>query len=128
MNVYDESFEQPIFGANYIFVKCNPVSSGGISGPSEIKLIFNSGGCNNFLPRFAKLMDVVHSTRNQSYSTISPAIKQTYNSYSFASQPTAISDPSDPTTVYVSLPSTAVKANVFYIFFFTLIFFIDCSK
>lgn len=115
MNVFDESFEQPIFGANYIFVKCNPVSSGGITGPSEIRLIFNSGGCNTFLPCFAKLMEVVHSTRNQSFSTISPSVKQTYNSYSFASQPTAISDPSDPTTVYISLPSSAVKANVYII-------------
>lgn len=110
MNIYDESFEQPIFGANYFHFMCKPVNKTQINDDSDIKLVFNSGGCNNFLPRFAKLMEIVHSTRNKRFKDISANIKNSCNSYSF-SQGFAMSDPSDPTVVYVSAPPGVIPAQ-----------------
>eukprot|EP00330_Aristerostoma_sp_ATCC50986_P000939 CAMPEP_0114587480 /NCGR_PEP_ID=MMETSP0125-20121206/10432_1 /TAXON_ID=485358 ORGANISM="Aristerostoma sp., Strain ATCC 50986" /NCGR_SAMPLE_ID=MMETSP0125 /ASSEMBLY_ACC=CAM_ASM_000245 /LENGTH=116 /DNA_ID=CAMNT_0001783417 /DNA_START=42 /DNA_END=392 /DNA_ORIENTATION=- len=44
LNIYDEKFEQPIFGANYLSIKVKPLHNL-LPGDSKVKLWFMSGGC-----------------------------------------------------------------------------------
>ena len=46
---FKESFEQPIFGANYIKGKCKPLVPGSLPGDPQFKCWFMEGGCQRFL-------------------------------------------------------------------------------
>ena len=47
--MFHESFEQPIFGANYIKGKVKPLVPGSLPGDPEFKAWFMEGGCGKFL-------------------------------------------------------------------------------
>eukprot|EP00355_Strombidium_rassoulzadegani_P010533 CAMPEP_0168618830 /NCGR_PEP_ID=MMETSP0449_2-20121227/6277_1 /TAXON_ID=1082188 /ORGANISM="Strombidium rassoulzadegani, Strain ras09" /LENGTH=139 /DNA_ID=CAMNT_0008659723 /DNA_START=1 /DNA_END=420 /DNA_ORIENTATION=+ len=46
---FNESFEQPIFGANYIKGKCKPLVPGSLPADPQFKIWFMEGGCGRFL-------------------------------------------------------------------------------
>ena len=47
--MFNESFEQPIFGANYITGKTKPLTPNSLPGDPEFKMWFMEGGCGKFL-------------------------------------------------------------------------------
>ena len=47
--MYNESFEQPIFGANYIKGKCRPLVPNSLPSDPQFKCWFMEGGCQRFL-------------------------------------------------------------------------------
>lgn len=48
LNIYKESFEQPIFGSNYLQGMVRPLYQH-LPGDTRFKLWFKSGGCATFL-------------------------------------------------------------------------------
>ena len=94
--VVNESFEQPIFGANYLKGDTRPQISNG-SGDSW-RIIFYSGGCGTLLPVLGNLIQEVR-TRPQTY----PGVVQGQVIVN-PSQAVAYIDPSDPSIIYVQQP------------------------
>mmetsp|Transcript_15339 Transcript_15339/g.23620 ORF Transcript_15339/g.23620 Transcript_15339/m.23620 type:complete len:153 (+) Transcript_15339:17-475(+) len=47
--MFDESFEQPIFGANYIKGTCKPLQPDSLPNDVKFKVWFMEGGCGRFL-------------------------------------------------------------------------------
>jgi len=56
-----ESFEQPIFGANYIKGTVRPLIQNSLPGNCEFKMWFMSGGCMKFLKTWRLLLHQVRS-------------------------------------------------------------------
>ena len=54
--MFGESFEQPIFGANYIKGKVKPLLPGMFSGDPEFKMWFMNGGCGKFLKSWRMIL------------------------------------------------------------------------
>lgn len=48
LHIYKESFEQPIFGSNYIYGFVKPLFNL-IPGDAEFKIWFTTGGCSKFV-------------------------------------------------------------------------------
>jgi len=47
--MFNESFEQPIFGANYIKGVTKPLTPGSLPADPQFKMWFMNGGCGRFL-------------------------------------------------------------------------------
>ncbi|PHJ20610.1 arabinogalactan protein [Cystoisospora suis] len=98
--VTEPKFEQPIFGANYMRGKVQPLESSEnpISGTSKWSLTFNAGGCGTFLNVFYKLWQ--YAVKHQPPS---PDLVQQLHLGASA----AFVDPNDPSTIYVTQPVPA---------------------
>ena len=94
--IINESFEQPIFGANYLKGDTNSQFSGGATDSWRIK--FYSGGCGTLLPVLGNLIQDVRS-RPQSY----PTVVQGHVVIN-PGQMVGYIDPSDPSVIYVQQP------------------------
>ncbi|PFH36641.1 putative arabinogalactan protein [Besnoitia besnoiti] len=98
--VSEPKFEQPIFGANYMRGKVQPLESAEnpLSGTSKWSLTFNAGGCGTFLNVFYKLWQ--YAIKHQPPSPELVQQLQLGNSAAFV-------DPNDPSTIYVTQPVPA---------------------
>jgi hypothetical protein len=64
--MFKESFEQPIFGANYIKGTCMPLQPGALPGNPEWKVWFMNGGCGRFLKTWRMaLFKIREASRNR---------------------------------------------------------------
>lgn len=101
-NLSEESFNQPIFGANNLSGKVQAIANeaAGVTGTVQVKLYFNEGGCATFLRVFFNAMDQIR--RIPTAVPVASEFTQAVASGSFVQA--AFVDPSDPSTVYVSQP------------------------
>ncbi|KEP62170.1 UNVERIFIED_CONTAM: arabinogalactan protein, putative [Hammondia hammondi] len=95
--ISEPKFEQPIFGANYMRGKVEPLESSEnpINGTSKWFLTFNAGGCGTFLNVFFKLWQ--YAVKHQPPSQELVQQLQLGNGAAFV-------DPNDPSTIYVTQP------------------------
>lgn len=102
-NITDESFNQPIFGANNLSGKVQAIanSAAGVTGVIQFKLYFNEGGCATFLRAFFNSMEQIRRIP----TAVPVASEFTQAAVSGAFAQAAFVDPSDPSTVYVSQPA-----------------------
>ena len=107
--IAEESFNQPIFGANNLRGKCALVEggSGGGAGSAhsvEFALYFKDGGCGTFIPIFYRDLAYIRSVAGRAAATAEadcprPAVAaQTSFNTAVA---TAVVDPNDPSVVYL---------------------------
>lgn len=98
--ISEPKFEQPIFGANYMRGKVQPLESAEnpINGTSKWFLTFNAGGCGTFLNVFFKLWQ--YAVKHQPPSQELVQQLQLGNGAAFV-------DPNDPSTIYVTQPVPA---------------------
>ena len=54
LHIFEESFEQPIFGSNYIGGKVKPLFNL-LPGDTKFKLWFTTGGCTKFIQHFGQV-------------------------------------------------------------------------
>jgi len=102
MNLYDEKFEQPIFGANYLSLKVKPLFNL-IPADAKVKIWFMSGGCQKFLDIFLQILPQIRKRRAQGAD---PGWIKDLTTGKLNSQ-FAYVDPSDPTYVFVTQPAFA---------------------
>merc|ERR1712150_11073 len=102
-SLYDPSFKQPIFGANYLAGIAGPTASGFQADPASaplggvpapFTLTFNEGGCQTFVDVFFKIMADVQQDDNRMQRAMAQG---QINSVAYY-------DPSDPSVLYVSQP------------------------
>ena len=99
--MFDEGFEQPIFGANYWKGKCKPLQPGSLPGDPSFKMWFMEGGCMRFIKSIRyclRKLREASKNRNQAFS-----LAQAVSSQEFARE-FALFDPNDPSTIYVNQP------------------------
>lgn len=97
--IRDESFEQPIFGANYLRGHAVPEFPGEYA--DEWRVVFRSGGCGTLLP---VLGDMLVRARG-SHQASSPFINQVI----VPAQVVGYVDPSDPSVIYVQQPQARMQ-------------------
>eukprot|EP01052_Picozoa_sp_SAG31_P002435 SAG31_NODE_86_length_26973_cov_16.850897_21_plen_270_part_00 len=109
-NIADESFNQPIFGANNLSGKVQAIanSAAGVTGAIQFKLYFNEGGCATFLRAFFSSMEEIRRIP----TAVPVASEFTQAAVSGAFAQAAFVDPSDPSTVYVSQASSRSQLNI----------------
>lgn len=97
-------FHQPIFGANYLGGRLEPLESEPAGSPlaggaTTVYLTFNSGGCGTFLPLFYQMMHQIHQEAEA--SQLIQAVEQG------RLHQIAYVDPSDPSVLFLSQPTAA---------------------
>lgn len=102
----DDKFEQPIFGANYIRGKVQPMY-GLIPGPASYKIWFMNGGCSKFLKAYHHIVDKVRAAMHQPGHAMGYAPQ--FSSGNFQENFVAFADANDPSVLYVSQPPVADK-------------------
>ncbi|EAS02026.3 PH-GRAM-WBP2 domain protein, putative (macronuclear) [Tetrahymena thermophila SB210] len=98
-NLFQEKFEQPIFGSNYLQAKTKPLY-GLIPDIASFKLWFKSGGCQKFLNLFDVVLREVRQIKNRNQMR---GLNQRVQNGQFSNN-AAYSDPSDPTVIFVTQP------------------------
>ena len=63
-HLYNEAFKQPIFGANNIYGKVEPLF-GLIPQDAEFHIYFMEGGCHTFLPLFYGTVDEIRKNQHR---------------------------------------------------------------
>ena len=99
---YNESFEQPIFGANYIKGTCKPLLN--LPGDVNFKIWFMEGGCGTFAPAYLKMVHSMRVNRRIDQNTQRNIANGTYNK-------TAYVDPNDPSIIYLQQPQVVQNMN-----------------
>lgn len=98
--VRESRFHQPIFGANYLALRCLQLGpEGGPRGsaaPLDVTLTFRFGGCGTLVPRLLSVLAAARRTEQQSVE-----LQVLCNS--------ALQDASDPTLIF--LPSGTDKGR-----------------
>jgi hypothetical protein len=102
--ISNESFEQPIFGANYIYGICKPLLNS-LPGNITFKVWLMNGGCGTFAPAYLKM--VLSCRRNKGRGAENSVI----NSYQNKGNKKAYLDPNDPSVIYVQQPEIAKNIN-----------------
>mmetsp|Transcript_41075 Transcript_41075/g.114160 ORF Transcript_41075/g.114160 Transcript_41075/m.114160 type:complete len:222 (-) Transcript_41075:100-765(-) len=107
------SFQQPIFGANYLEGGAVPAENAAPeaaailgTAPAPFSLTFNCGGCGTFLPLFFKLMAEVQERQQQAAASgvVQAAQEGRLNQVAYV-------DPSDPSVLYLSQPTAAPNSQ-----------------
>ena len=98
----EESFNQPIFGANNLTGSSPPLDGSGLSDSIKWKVTFNNGGVGTFLPLFFRLLNEMRQRMSQPLAatatvTLSPLDAQQILHAAYV-------DPNDPSKLYVSQP------------------------
>jgi len=97
-----ETFEQPIFGSNYIGGVCNPLFNL-LPGNIKFKIWFTQGGCGTFVPAFFDVISKVKKSKNN-------RIDDKYmNKFSEGFANNAYIDKSDPSVIYYEQPSIVIN-------------------
>mmetsp|Transcript_77846 Transcript_77846/g.176037 ORF Transcript_77846/g.176037 Transcript_77846/m.176037 type:complete len:216 (+) Transcript_77846:51-698(+) len=110
VSLREQSFEQPIFGANYLAGKTGAADE----APQEIaalfdgqlasfSLTFNHGGCGTFLPLFFQLLS--EAQENLRGSAVASAAQEG------RLDQVAYVDPSDPSVLFLSQPRAAPNSQ-----------------
>ena len=98
--LFDESFNQPIFGANNLTGTSPPLDGTGLVDEIKWCVYFNNGGVGTFLPLFFRLVSEMRTRMAQ------PAANSTTDVFSAADTQqilqAAYVDPNDPSKLYVS--------------------------
>lgn len=101
-------FQQPIFGANYLEGVAVPedpsLDSPLAAGGAYFSLTFNSGGCGTFLPIFYRLLGEIWEQGDSTNRIADAAIQGRLNDVAYV-------DPSDPSVLYLSQPTTAAGSE-----------------
>ena len=93
--ISNESFEQPIFGANYLYGTCKPLLNS-LPGNIDFKIWLMNGGCGTLAPAYLKM--VKSCKRNKGRG----AEQNVINSYQGGKK--AYIDPNDPSVIYLQQP------------------------
>ena len=101
---YNESFEQPIFGANYIKGTCKPLLN--LPGDVNFKIWFMEGGCGTFAPAYLKMVYTMRKNRNRG---IDQNMQRNIANGSYSK--TAYVDPNDPSIIYLEQPQVVQGIN-----------------
>ena len=101
---FNEGFEQPIFGANYIKGTCKPLIN--LPGNVNFKIWFMSGGCGTFAPAYLKMVYSMRMNRNRG---IDQQMQRNIESGNFGK--TAYIDPNDPSVIYLQQPQVVQGIN-----------------
>lgn len=97
-----ESFEQPIFGSNYICGKCRPLMNL-LPGEIKFKIWFTEGGCGTFVPAFFNVLSNIRKNGNKGPDDKFIGIVS--GGYYAKS---AYIDPNDPSVIYYEQPNVSV--------------------
>lgn len=101
LHISKESFEQPIFGSNYITGICSPLFNL-LPGNIKFKIWFTHGGCGTFIPAFFDVISKVKKTKGN-------RIDDNYmNKFSKGTVNNAYIDKSDPSVIYYEQPSIVI--------------------
>lgn len=101
LHISKESFEQPIFGSNYITGICSPLFNL-LPGNIKFKIWFTHGGCGTFIPAFFDVISKVKKTKGN-------RIDDSYmNKFSKGMVNNAYIDKSDPSVIYYEQPSIVI--------------------
>lgn len=98
------SFEQPIFGANYLTGKCNPLMNI-LPGETTFKIWFMSGGFGTFVPTYLKM---IHSAQKNQRKMIDQNMMMAFQSGNY--KQVGYTDPNDPSVIYLEQPKI-IKDN-----------------
>ena len=96
----EDKFNQPIFGANNLTGKVEPIVGGGLPGPATFKLIFKEGGCGTFLHFYLRARREIKTGGGRLGSLAA--------SGNLRMESAAFVDPNDPTVIFVVQPAVAV--------------------
>jgi WW domain-binding protein 2 len=99
----DESFNQPIFGANNLTGASPPLDGSGLTDTIKWKLAFNNGGVGTFLPLFFRLLNEMRQRMSQPQGVVANAPTHSDADVQQILQ-AAYVDPNDPSKLYVSQP------------------------
>jgi len=97
--LYDEKFNQPIFGANNMTGKCPPLDSSGLAEDIKWYIGFKNGGVGTLLPFFFNMLQEMRNRMSQPNPTSVNAVVPETVAQSLVQA--AYVDPSDPTKFYV---------------------------
>ena len=61
--MFKESFEQPIFGANYVKGVVKPLVSGSLPNDCQFKMWFMEGGCGKFLKSWRMILHQIRTAQ-----------------------------------------------------------------
>jgi hypothetical protein len=97
-----EKFNQPIFGANNLTGRVDPVGDHSVIQQFNLqeykfRFTFNEGGCGTFLPIFFRIMGATRQFGEEAAAKIAPQVLSGTFSGAYV-------DPSDPSKIYVSQP------------------------
>ena len=101
--ISNESFEQPIFGANYLYGTCKPLLNS-LPGDITFKIWLMNGGCGTLAPAYLKMIKSCKRNRGRG------AEKSVINSYQGGGKKAYI-DPNDPSVIYLQQPDVAQNLN-----------------
>lgn len=97
----NESFNQPIFGANNLTGASPPLDGSGLPDTIKWKISFNNGGVGTFLPLFFRLLNEMRQRMSQPQTTTAPTLSDADAQQILHA---AYVDPNDPSKLYVSQP------------------------
>ena len=100
--ISNESFEQPIFGANYLYGICKPLLNS-LPGNIEFKIWLMNGGCGTLAPAYLKMIKSCKRNRGRG------AEQNVINSYQGGKK--AFIDPNDPSVIYLQQPEVVQNLN-----------------
>jgi len=104
--MYNEKFNQPIFGANYVSCAVQPLYDL-IPGHAKLKIWFMKGGCGTFLPLWRS---IIHQIRQNNNEGPDPRFVEEVRQGNLDN--IAYVDPNDPSRIFVSQPAgTGASGN-----------------
>jgi len=96
----NESFNQPIFGANNLTGTSPPLDGTGLEADIKWGIYFNNGGVGTFLPLFFRLLSEMRTRMSQPAAPAASAVFSATDTQQIVQA--AFVDPSDPSKLYVS--------------------------
>lgn len=99
--LYEEKFNQPIFGANNLTGTSPPLD--GLPDNYTWCISFRNGGVGTFLPFFFRLLEEMRTRMQQASAPVAQA-EPIPDTVAQGLVQAAYVDPSDPTTFYISVP------------------------
>ena len=105
--LFQEKFNQPIFGCNNMTGVVDPIPGMGLPSRVKWKISFTNGGVGTFLPLFARaLKEMRFSNVPTATAANTPTLLNIVQAGGL--QSVAFVDPNDPSTIFVSQPSIPV--------------------
>jgi len=102
----NESFNQPIFGANNLSGSSPPLEGTGLTETIKWALYFNNGGVGTFLPLFFRLIQDMRARMSPMQSAQPQEPRGLSETDTQQLMQAAFVDPNDPSKLYVSQPGS----------------------
>lgn len=107
--LWDEKFNQPIFGCNNLTASIQYYDNEPFSGDLTIRIDFIEGGVNTFLPIFNNVLrttrvQLAHENNQQEIPPVDVAQSAPAPEEYFPNQNMAFVDPQDPSRIYTTQP------------------------